>query len=463
MLTRRRFIQTGLAAGTAAALGAGFWRETLAAAPARAAAGPYGALGAPDANGLKLPEGFSSRVIARGNLPVAGTNHVRAIFPDGQATYRTPDDGWILVTNSEVPTGSSGDRPGIPRIEDLAQQLLGSARLGAGAGAIRFRPDGSIASAYRILDGTSTNCAGGPTPWGTWLSCEETEDGRVWECDPTGVRPAIVRPALGRFKHEAAAVDPAGRRVYLTEDLVDGGFYRFTPDRYPDLGSGVLEIATVARGGSVSWKRVPDPSGASAATRNQVPGKTDFKRGEGLWFDSGTVYLATTSDGRIHAYDAATETIEVLYDKKALQDPPIDGVDNITVSRSGDLFVCEDIGAETLDIVMITPERTVSRFLTLTGPSATGLPVVNSELTGVVFDPSGTRMYFGSQRGFGFGLTYEVTGPFRAAAAAAGSPADGPIGSGGSGSGNGGGSGEGGEGGASPGFEEHQRDPNFTG
>ncbi|MEX2252702.1 MAG: alkaline phosphatase PhoX, partial [Thermoleophilaceae bacterium] len=266
----------------------------------------------------------------------------------------------------------------------------------------------------------------------------------------------------GRSTHVAAAVDPAGRRVYLTEDLVDGGFYRFTPTRYPDLGAGVLEIATVRSGGSVSWTRVPDPAATGNHTRDQVPGATEFKRGEGLWFDSGVVYISTTTDGRIHAYDTATETIEVLYDKAALEDPPIEGVDNITVTRSGDLFVCEDTGADTLDIAMITPERTVSRFLTLTGPSATGLPVVNSELTGVVFDPSGSRMYFGSQRGFGFGVTYEVSGPFRARAAGAG--AQDPGDSDGSGNGDNEGSSDGGgEGDASPGFEEHRRDPSFTG
>ena len=113
----------------------------------------------------------------------------------------------------------------------------------------------------------------------------------------------MARPALGVFKHEAAAVDPRGKRVYLTEDIGDGGFYRFTPKRWPDLSEGRLEIAAVAPNGLVSWREVPDPSAATTPTRQQVPGYTRFARGEGIWFDSGIVYVATTADNKVHAYD----------------------------------------------------------------------------------------------------------------------------------------------------------------
>ena len=130
---------------------------------------------------------------------------------------------------------------------------------GAGTSAIRFRPDGAIASAYRILGQTNFNCAGGPTPWGTWLSCEEHDAGLVWECDPAGKLSAVARPALGVFNHEAAAVEPAGRRLYLTEDKPDGGFYRFTPTAYPDLAEGLLEVAVVAADGQRELARGARP------------------------------------------------------------------------------------------------------------------------------------------------------------------------------------------------------------
>jgi uncharacterized protein len=381
---RREFVQSGIATVGAVALGAEFWREALAAT-VRHGQGPFGPLGPPNEFGLRLPSGFRSRLIARAAVPVSGTLHPWHIFPDGQATYATRDRGWILVSNCEAP-----------------------ASIGGGAAAIRFDCNGAIRAAYRILTGTNVNCAGGATPWGTWLSCEEVDRGQVWECDPHGRRAAVVRPALGVFKHEAAAVDPWGRQVYLTEDLGDGGFYRFTPDRWPDLAAGRLEIASVAADGNVTWHQVPDPSAAATPTRHQVPESTPFARGEGIWFDSGVVYVATTSDNRVHAYDTRRRRIDVIYDAATLTDPPLTGVDNITVSRNGDLYVCEDNGTEELDIVVITRGRRIARFLT-----ATGLHHARSELTGVVFDPSGRRLYFSSQRYDGTGAVFEVSGPFR--------------------------------------------------
>ena len=403
---RRDFLRTGLVSAGALALGPAFWREALAA-PAEPGRGPYGPLGPPDANGIRLPEGFKSRIVAQGGRPVAGTDYVWHIFPDGSATYRTGDGGWIVVSNSEVPTPV--DLPG-----DLP--VFGSPGDG-GASAIRFRADGSIASAYRILSGTSTNCAGGPTPWGTWLSCEEVDEGLVWECDPRGQKKARVRPALGVFKHEAACVDPTRGHVYLTEDVTDSGFYRFTPRRKGDLTEGRLEIAKVGPDGLVDWKRLPDPAAKSRPTRRQVKASTQFQRGEGIWFDSGIVYVATTSDSRIHAYNTRTKRMRVIYDGEKLQNPPLTDVDNVTVSRSGDLYVCEDNGGDDpFDIAIITPkpDRRVARFLKLTGPQH-GDPntPAASEVTGVAFNPSGRRMYFSSQRAFATGVTYEVRGPFR--------------------------------------------------
>lgn len=393
MIRRREFL---ISAGTGAgvlAFGPSLWKRAMtAAAAAQTGLGPYGPLLDPDANGVRLPAGFSSRVIARGNAPVGGSGYLMPIFPDGASTFATPDGGWILAVNSEVPGAG-------------------------GASGIRFSSSGAITDAYRILEGTSTNCAGGRSPWGTWLSGEEVDQGYIWECDPTGATPAVRRDALGRFKHEAACVDPVEGRVYLTEDLGDGGFYRFTPTAYPDLSAGRLEIATVAADGAVRWTAVPNPvpTEDETPTRAQVSGSTTFDRGEGIWYDAGVVYIATTNDDTIHAYDIAKQSISILYRRADTVDSPLQGVDNVTVSRSGDVFVCEDSydnDPDAMDVCMITREGEVARFAKLTGPEHFLPGPAQSEITGVCFDPSGQRMYFSSQRA-GFGTVYEVTGPFR--------------------------------------------------
>ncbi|MGH2954767.1 MAG: alkaline phosphatase PhoX [Solirubrobacterales bacterium] len=410
-LRRRELIGSGLAAAGALTLGPEFWRSL--AKPARPGPGPYGPLGPPDANGLRLPQGFSSRVVASGLQPVEGTGYAWHIFSDGASTFATPDGGWILVSNSEVPTAV--DLPIDPPIGNPGE---------GGASAIRFDAGGAITNAYRILSGTSTNCAGGPTPWGTWLSCEEIDRGMVWECDPAGERDAVAHPALGVFTHEAACVDPRTGFAYLSEDEGDGCFYRFRPVRKGDLSEGRLQVARVRKpSGEVKWIDVPDPGAASAPTRLQVPQATKFKRGEGIWFDSGVVYLATTGDSRIWAYDTRRKRIRKIYDPDKIPGAPLTDVDNITVHPpSGDLFVCEDNGApDAFDVVLITPggpnhraPRTVARFAKLTGPEH-GAPEtdLSSEVAGVCFNPRGDRVYFASQRAGVVGAVYEVSGPFR--------------------------------------------------
>ncbi len=381
-MDRRTFLRAAVI-GTPTAVAFGFSVAPQALAfPAQTGPSPYGGLQAADARGIMLPQGFTSRVLARSTQTVSGTGYTWHSAPDGGACFAN-GTGWIYVSNSEMSSGSGG------------------------VSALRFNSSGSITGAYRILSGTTRNCSGGATPWGTWLSGEETDLGYIWETDPTGATAAVRRPALGRFSHEAAAVDPDRRVIYLTEDVPDGGFYRFVPTTWGNLSSGTLQVLRES-GGALSWVNIPDPDGSPTRTRKQVSGMKVFNGGEGCYYRNGTCFFTTKGDNRVWAYNAVSNTIAIAYDDNLTSNPPLTGVDNITGATVGDLYVAEDGG--NMEICVITPNDVVAPFLRVTGQSG-------SELCGVAFNPAGNRLYFSSQRGTSGsssgGITYEVTGPFR--------------------------------------------------
>ena len=409
LLTRRSFLQKTLSVAGAISVGAIGGSAGFYPRPARANSGAdaFGPLNAADANGLRLPSGFTSRIVALAEEPVGSTNFDWPRAPDGGATFATGDGGWIYVANSERSSGNGG------------------------ASAIRFASNGDIVNAYSILNGTSRNCAGGPTPWGTWLSCEEVDDGRTWECDPFNPSQGVELPSLGTFKHEAAAVDPVHEVVYQTEDTGSSLLYRFLPTNYPDLSSGslqALEILDPDGDGPIApgevrplaWHAVAaanppdggpdDPAHmpfAERATRYQVANATTFKRGEGAWYENGMVYFATTSDNRVWAIDTNAQTIEIIYDRATSSDPEISGADNVFASTAGDVYIAEDGG--NMEIVALTPSGDVKPVIRVVGHSG-------SEVAGPALSPDGTRLYFSSQRGptpgGNNGVTFEVTGPW---------------------------------------------------
>ncbi|HWJ62293.1 MAG TPA: alkaline phosphatase PhoX [Acidimicrobiales bacterium] len=410
-IDRRQFLQRAIAAGAGAAVIPSAMASAQTAKPGES---PYGELATePDENGLLLPEGFTSRILAIGGETVAGTDYTWHAFPDGAATFPADDGGWIYACNSEVTGAFAPDQGGVS--------------------AIRFDADGEVADAYRILEGSTSNCAGGPTPWGTWMSCEEplNKRGRLWECDPTGEKEAVAHEAMGLWNREAAAVDPEGEAVYMTEDAPDGLLYRYTPTAYPDLAAGELHAAVVADDGSVTWAEVPDPSAQSKPTKTQVDDATTFNGGEGIWYDRGSIYFTSKGDDKVHHIDLAEQRYEVIWDSNATEDGTVgavlSGVDNITVDHAtGDLFVAEDGG--NMEVVLISADGLVAPFVRV-AEDPTG-----SEITGPCLSPDRTRLYFSSQRGpspkmlkevipgctfdsRNAGITYEITGPFREAAA----------------------------------------------
>lgn len=375
---------------SAIGLGTFLAHNVLVLTPSRAAMSTLASVGplqAPDINGVRLPKGFTSHIVANSGQNLF--DYTWHAAPDGGATFATEEGGWIYVSNSEMKNNAGG------------------------VGALRFDQHGKLIDAYSILNNTTLNCAGGHTPWQTWLSCEETDRGHVWECDPLGQKPAQIRKALGRFRHEAVAVDTTNKQLYLTEDEPDGRLYRYTPNSlnaagHPDLEDGFLEVAEILGNHqkTLRWHRLPDPNATPLATRKQVKQSSRFKGGEGIWYHQGIIYFTTKGDDRVWAYDTHNNQLDIIYDAARHASPILTGVDNIIANTTGELLVAEDNGD--MQIVILSG-GTIKPLLQLVGHD-------RSEITGPAFSPDGSRLYFSSQRGktgrHENGVTFEIMGPF---------------------------------------------------
>lgn len=434
MSVSRRGLMKGGAAGAMSIALAGSLDtifQTTAGADVGAAYG-YGPL-LPDPKGvLDLPEGFSYKVLSvegdpiKPGVVVPGDHDGMAAFPAGRPgrvrlvrNHEAADDGTKAVAAPELvydPVAYGGTTTlEVDRYAELVWQ------------------DVSLA-------GTADNCAGGATPWGTWLTCEETEGfdgetkshGWVFEVDPAGREtvPEPIKP-LGRFSHEAVCIDPRTHVAYLTEDDSDpfGLFYRFLPRRrhggyhayraggrleamhvpgLPDL-SAVREPGTKFRG--VKWVKVPDPHAATESVRKQMNRVTRSQKLEGAWWGRGKAYFvasySSTADGssgdhagQVWTYCPLTNTLELelVFEPGA----GYDGPDNITVSPYGGGVILAEDGDGAQHLI---------------GTTRRGEPFTiarnafnDSEFCGVTFSPDGRTLF--ANRQSGPGATLAVTGPW---------------------------------------------------
>ena len=446
-------------------MGLHHWIERPArAAEAQTSGAGYGPL-LPDPKGiLNLPKGFTYRIISRkgdkmnDGLLLPGS-------PDGMATFLAQNGKVLVVRNHENnpdvfkdgPFGAKNELLDKVRADRFFDYGKGKAPGLGGTTTFVYDPKtGAIEKQFLSLAGTIRNCSGGPTPWNSWLTCEETtakagsfdghaekDHGYVFEVpatenialsDPTPIR------AMGRFNHEAVAVDPRTGIVYLTEDTGDSLIYRFipnTPGRL--LAGGRLQAMAIMGDKSCdtrNWERLTtakyplrQPRDVEWIDIEHVESPADdlryqgfnkgaavFARGEGMWFGRNEVYFACTNggpnmNGQVFRYipsglegrpeeakaPGKLELFAESPDKKILRN-----CDNLTVAPWGDVVTCEDNSHPF--IVGITPSGEYYKLAENVG--------YQSEFTGGAFTPLGETYLVNIQ---GPGLTVAIRGPWKKA------------------------------------------------
>ena len=451
MLTRRAF-HLGLTSAAFAGFALQGCREELSAATLGAKG--YGKLIGDEGGLLDLPKGFSYRIISQLGDGMADGYSVPD-KADGMGAFDMGGGMVALVRNHEIRVSDLEKQPWMGGGKGPASaydRTLAGVALPGGTTTMMFNmKSGRVESQYRSLAGTIRNCAGGSTPWNSWLTCEEDvtrggatvgqDHGWIFEV-PAGHKGLVTPVALkdmGRFNHEAAAVDPRTGIVYLTEDEKDGLFYRFLPNTKSELAKGGRLQALVLKGApngsdTRNWNSVTlergkpkqalwidadgvDNLGNDMRLRLASKGAALFARGEGIHFGQDELYFTCTSGGVAQAGQVmryrpskfegqadekdAPGTVEVFFESAGKHQS--DYADNLTIAPNGHLIICEDQGGD----------GPVDNHLRGIAPTGAIYPIARlrtqTELAGVCFSPDGSTLFVNVYQP---AKTLAITGPW---------------------------------------------------
>ncbi|HEY5847078.1 MAG TPA: alkaline phosphatase PhoX [Microlunatus sp.] len=439
----------------------------------------YGPLVADPLGVVSLPAGFSYVEVARSGTPTEAGGPPYPSDPDGMGVFAGPAGGSILVSNHEYGGSETFRLRADPSLTYDSGSFGGTSTLAVDA-------DGKRLSRYASLAGSENNCAGGITPWGTWLTCEETErkkdtvigsganrrvlqkdHGYVFEVhpiDPAANQNPVPLRFLGRYSHEAVAVDPVSSAIYLTEDAVtpNGLYYRWLPPSGFQPGVGALRKLAEENGGDtagrlqamscsqgrrhivdlseatrvgtrygVRWIDVPDRQAVDTSTRLQAFTEpiTRSRKLEGAWWGNGGAYFVSSfarpealgdgslnaHDGQVWFYDPDSRTITLktlfgLNPQDPEQDGTWDGPDTITVSPHGGLILAEDGGGQ--NHLIGVSRRGQLYALARNEHREPNQPAPAGEFCGPAFSADG-RVLFANIQAPTFGVTLAITGPWR--------------------------------------------------
>ncbi|MCX5393847.1 alkaline phosphatase PhoX [Streptomyces sp. NBC_00094] len=454
MSATRRQILSRTGASVSGIVFAGAFAELFAGSAAAAGNGNRGGYGPllPDPAGLlDLPAGFRYKVLSRQGDPLRSGEGPVPSNHDGMGAFAGRRGRVHLVRNHE---NRVSGRVGVPTVPGLTYDPAAK----GGCTALELDGRNNVLGERVAIAGTAVNCAGGHTPWNTWLTCEETEDragtngytkdhGFIFEVD--GADPhrtgAVPLTAMGRFQHEAIAVDPSNGIVYETEDAFQqpfGLFYRFLPHK-PLGGTGSLRAGgaleamrvpgvpdlsvvqeTGARFEGVEWVPVPDPQATETPIRLQdfgPKGITHAQKLEGCYWGGRAVYFVSSFArlkdgsgaghfGQVWKYEPHRRrlTLVVVFGPSTNIQLPGESPDNICLTPSGGLMVSED-GDGAQHVYGVSRRGEV--YPVARGAQNIGTPEAPEwgEFAGVTFSPDGSTMYVNC---YTPGTTFAVTGPW---------------------------------------------------